>query len=136
MKKEKSVRCIVTDIQKNTYSLNLGGKNASAGGSTTYSVSVGNAVKVLISGNSVSAIQRLSEVPENFKSASQTSLTFGTTEYKVYDKIAVFERVGVGQWQTLTYADFLSGSKPKSVQAYFDKSESNGGRIRVLVITR
>ena len=127
---------IVTNIRGSSYSVDAGGKSLSAGGGTTYSVSEGSAVKILLSGNSVSAMQKLSSVPENFKSATDTSLIFGNTEYKVYDKIAVYERVAVGQWHSITYADFLSGDKPKSVQAYFDKTEQNGGRIRVLVITR
>ncbi len=127
---------IVTDIDRGMYSVNAGGKSLTAGGGTTYSVSKGSAVKVLTSGNSVSAMQKLSEVPGNFKSATDTTLVFGDTEFKVYDKIAVYERSAVGQWHSLTYADFLSGAKPKSVQAYYDKIESNGGRIRVLVITR
>ncbi len=127
---------IVTAVGTGSYSLNLGGSSVNAGGSTTYSVSTGNAVKALVSGNSVSTMQKLSEVPGKFKGATQTSLTFGDTEYKVYDKIAVYERVATGQWQSLTYADFLSGSTPKTVQAYYDKTEASGGRIRVLVITR
>lgn len=127
---------IVTDIDRGTYRIDVAGASVTAGGGTSYSVAEGNPVKVLRSGGSVSTIQKLSTVPENFKSATDTTLIFGTTEYKVYDKIAVFERVGVGQWQSITYADFLRGDKPKSVQAYFDKVESSGGRIRVLVITR
>ena len=127
---------IVTDINRGSYSFNFSGTTASAGGNTSYSVSKGNAVKALVAGGSVSSVQRLSEVPENFKSASDTTLTFGNTSYKVYDKIAVYERVEVGQWQNITYADFLSGPTPKSVQGYFDKTEANGGRVRVLVITR
>ena len=127
---------IVTNIERGSYYVDIAGNGTNIGGGTIYSVSEGSPVKVLKSGNSVITMQRLSTVPENFKSATDTTLTFGTSQYKVYDKIAVYERVGVGQWQTITYADFLRGDKPKTVQAYFDKTEANGGRIRVLVITR
>ena len=122
-------------MNKGSYTFNLSGTTVTAGG-VSYSVSKGNAVKVLTSGNSVSSAMRLSEIPENYTGATETTLTFGTTEYKVYDKIAVFERVGTGQWQSITYADFLSGPAPTSVNGYFDKTEANGGRVRVLVITR
>jgi len=127
---------IVTNVDKSTYYINAGGSSIVAGGTSTYSVSKGNAVKVLRSGNNVTSVQRLTTVPENFKSATDDSLVFGSTKYKVYDKISVYERVATGQWQSLTYADFLSGEKPKSVQAFFDKPEANGGRIRVVIITR
>lgn len=127
---------IVTDVEHGVYSVDISGKSVSAGGGTTYSVSDGNPVKVLISGGAVNTIQKLSKIPEAFKDATNTSLTFGNTDYKIYDKIAVYERVAVGQWHNITYADFLRGEKPKTVQAYYDKPEANGGRIRVLVITR
>ena len=127
---------IVTDVKRGSYSVDAGGKNISAGGGTAYSVESGNAVKVLLAGNSVSTMQKISKVLDNFKSATETKLVFGSTEYKVYDKIAVYERVAVGQWHSISYSDFLNGAEPESVQAYYDKPEKNGGRIRVLVITR
>ena len=117
--------------------INCGGANYSATSSAT-GLNRGRAVKAITTdaGSKAYNILSLYQVKEAFSSATDTSLVFGDTEYKVYDKIAVYERVAVGKWQSVTYADFLRGDKPESVMAYYDKTEANGGRIRVLVITR
>lgn len=127
---------IVTSAKNSSYHIDIAGSSLTVSGDTIYPVGRGNPVRLLKSGNSAATLYRLPSVSKNFKSATETSLIFGNTEFKVYDKIAVYERVAVGLWKYLTYAEFLRGETPKTVQAYYDKAEARGGRIRVLVITR
>lgn len=62
---------------------------------------------------------------------TQSTATINNIEYKLSDKVAVYERTIDSKFNKISINDAINGNY--SLTAYYDKAEDEGGRIRVII---
>ena len=73
----------------------------------------------------------LKRYPSTVSVLTQTTATIGNTEYKLSDEVVVYEDRGILTYNKISLNDAINGDY--TYTAYYDKEESNGGRIRVII---
>ena len=100
--------------------------------STNQSLSFGNAVKVAISNSGVleSAV-KLSSYSGTVTELTQTYAVIGANQYLLSDKVAVYRKTGTDTFSEISLNEAINGDYKYT--CYYDKAESSGGRIRVII---
>ena len=62
---------------------------------------------------------------------TQSTATINNIEYKLSDKVTVYERTIDSKFNKISINDAINGNY--SLTAYYDKAEDEGGRIRVII---
>jgi len=90
-----------------------------------------------ISGNSIIGMKALQRVSSSVSAINEGSITAGGKEYLLSDKVAVYKLVSgnTRAFTILPLNELKNERESYSIAAYYDKEESRGGRIRVLVAT-
>ena len=125
-KKEKS------SITSNfSYDINV--NSFTYGGSTSFSgISSGIPVAILYSASgAVDYAKPLTRLSSKVTSLTATTLTADGKEYSISDKAVVYKRDSNYDYTLTNISDI--NIKDYSINAYYDKSDSNGGKIRVIV---
>lgn len=99
-------------------------------------MAVGKGVKLAMSGNSIESIQMLSEV-KNVSEITET-MVVGTTNHTIANDVEVYVRSGsMSEGYTYNYTDLTSVigiDESKIISVYYDKDDSKGGRVRVILV--
>lgn len=122
------VLSVNSDSNSRTYKVDIDGsvKNVSSG----YSVSAGLPCRAsLTSGMPVANLKRYSG---SVSELTTTYVTVGGNDYKLSDSVVVYEEVGILSYNKISLNEAISGDYTYSV--YYDKTESEGGRVRVIVV--
>ncbi len=114
------------------YSYDIAGASGSISTSgMTYNVGSGQGAMFLTAGGRPDTIKGLTLLSGKVTSVSGGVLkTSGGEEYLISDKVVVYKKVS-GDYTTIPLSELESGSY--NISAYFDKLESQGGRVRVLI---
>lgn len=91
-------------------------------------------LKVSSSGT-VSAVIPLKLINGNVKSISYTKITVSNINYKISDQVLVYKKVDNSTYSLIPLSELIEKFDSYTVKAYYDKKESSGGRIRVLIAT-
>ncbi len=118
-----------TSGDNKTYKIDINGEVKSANGS--YSVSTGMPCKVRVYGNSFTPISNLKSYNSKVSELTTTTATIGSQDYKLSDEVVVYEEVSVLSYNMISLNEAIKGNY--TYTAYYDKTESEGGRIRVIV---
>ena len=127
------------DKQNQTYTIDVDGTGLTVVGGFT-AVSSGSPAKFTFKGGVVSAMSlgamsSLSVLKGTVESISAASLTAADgKEYLISDSAVVYARgKNVTNYTVMPLNDLVNDSAKYRITAYYDKAESAGGRIRVLL---
>ena len=103
----------------------------------TYSttVHVGTGVQAVLAGGTVKSAAQLTAYSGAVDSLTAANAVIGANTYTLSDKVKVYKKIETGNYQAMSLNDAISDFKSYSMVCYYDKAESNGGRIRVIVCT-
>lgn len=101
----------------------------------TFTVYAGNPAKITLSASGVESMSRL-DTAGVVSALASDSVTCGNQNYKLSDSVLIYLNTYDYEYQSLTLSELQNEIKSCTVTAYHDKSETSGGRIRVLVAKR
>ncbi len=105
---------------------------------TAYNISGGTPTQFHInSSGAVDNMKALTAISSSATAVTDTTITAGSVTYTLSDRVAVYARDEHYNYTIMPLSD-LSGyiSKGYSVHAYYDKTMEQGGRVRVILVTR
>ena len=147
-------RLILNNVTGDTYKYGLV-TSSSSDSQVTYTFDLAGGTSYKYSGGRISSVRSMTPVgavvPDSGSSvetftellAHVNKVTFigddiieiGNYEYKLYDKAVAYIKRSVGNYTLVPISDLAENLDAYTVKAYYDKKESNGGRIRVLIAT-
>lgn len=98
------------------------------------SLALGTGVRIGMS--SSGEIESAIQIPSYSGSVNELTSTYaliGDTEYKLSDKVAVYERHDLSNFSKISLNEAINGDY--TYTCYYDKAEDRGGRIRVIIAT-
>lgn len=127
---------IMTSVNKESgaYTFDVGGTTYNENGQYT-AVSKGNPAKFEFDGNKLLSMVSISELSGNIESISASELiTEKGGVYKLSDSVGVYvTRTGSTTYTWTPLADLTENPDNYVLTAYYDKKESSGGRIRIII---
>lgn len=128
----------VTEADNSTssvYKCNIGGSIFTLtkdNGSYT-SISSGDPAAFEVSGGTVISIKKLSQVSSKITDINEVQIETSSGTYLLSSNVVVFEKSYSGSgYNVLPLSDILE-SDNYTLNAYYDKAEVNGGRIRIII---
>ena len=116
-----------------SYTLDVAGTTQTISSNATYSVSSGSPAKFNLNGNKINGMTRLVKLEGTVKSLTETTLQIkGGNTYKLSDSVLVYKKTGYNQYLIIPLSEVV-GSDKYTITPYYDKEETYGGRIRVLI---
>jgi hypothetical protein len=85
--------------------------------------------RIGLNGTTVERMDRLKEYSGTISKLTTTTATIGNNQYKLSDRVLVYKKTST--LMKIPIEDAINGSY--KLKAYYDKSESEGGRIRVII---
>ncbi len=119
-----------------SYTYDISGTRNTINTSTKYSVYSGNAVKIIRSGNSIQSMMALYKTDRIATSISLTELTAGNDTYKISPSVAVYTKSGINNYMSTSLEHIVNNADDYQISAYYDKTPSSGGKVRVIVATK
>lgn len=121
-----------TSGNNKTYKVDVNGETKNVNGS--YAVSAGLPCKLRNYNGSLTPIASLKSLSGGISELTTTTATIGGREYKLSDEVFVYEEIAIRSYNVISLNEAISGSY--TYTAYYDKSEVEGGRIRVIVVNK
>lgn len=87
--------------------------------------------KILTSGGALRTAMTLNAYNGSISDLNGERAVINNVEYKLSDKVVIYKRSEVTKYQKITLDEAISGNY--GMIAYYDNTESNGGRIRIIV---
>ncbi len=87
---------------------------------------------VVSSTGQIQTISALNKVNGNVSNIKASVLEAGGITYKMSDKVVVYKKVSMGNYNIMPVNDLAENIDDYIVKAYYDKDESRGGRIRII----
>ena len=87
--------------------------------------------KILTSGGALRTAMTLNTYNGSISDLNGERAVINNVEYKLSDKVVIYKRSEVTKYQKITLDEAVSGNY--GMIAYYDNTESNGGRIRIIV---
>ena len=87
--------------------------------------------KILTSGGALRTAMTLNTYNGSISDLNGERAVINNVEYKLSDKVVIYKRSEVTKYQKITLDEAISGNY--GMIAYYDNTESNGGRIRIIV---
>lgn len=119
-----------------SYTMDVNGKEYKLSGGIYANLSYISPVKIEISGSSVKTLSALKALSGGISEVTPSSITAGGTEYKLSDKVVVYEKKGSRDYSIIPINELVQIHDDYMIKAYYDKSENLGGRIRVIIIQK
>ena len=119
-----------------TYTYDIDGVSTTMNGSIFTSVATGAPSRFMFSGNKIDSITPLTKLNISVSKINDFSIECNGTEYLMSDKVAVYQKSADFEYLKMAKSDLMAQQENYHVYAYYDKSQSAGGRIRVLVAVR
>ncbi len=119
-----------------TYLLNGSDRSVSTNGKS-YSVTSGQAVKIITNGNTLSSLSALTKIPTaTVSDISGSFVIYGGKSYTLSDKVSIYTKDRSYNYSMVTIEELKNRLSDYTITLYADKSESQGGRIRVILATQ
>ncbi len=122
---------VITSINKSTGAYNIDISGSQNAYMTGFSSTATGPHKFKMSGGSIQNMQQLASYSSNISELTTTTATINGQSYLLSDKVVVYNRTGAGTYMKITLDDAISGSY--KLTAYYDKAQSSGGRIRIII---
>ena len=119
-----------------SYTYDIDGTVSTMNGSIFTSVSSGAPSRFVFSGNSIDSITPLVKLQTYVSEVKDFSVECAGKEYLMSDKVAVYQKNSEYQYLKMSKSDLMEHQNEYNIYAYYDKAESAGGRIRVLLATK
>ena len=101
----------------------------------TFSVSTGEAVKIVSDGRNITSISSIKKVPSNKVSAiSGNIITVGGKEYTMSENVQIYIKKSY-EYTMITMDELSQNYENYNLSAYIDKEISEGGRVRIIVLS-
>ena len=118
-----------------SYTLNINANTITAmTENKQYSVDKNDPVAVLMKNGTIKDINKLKQITGQVKDIEVGKITISSQIYKLLSDVIVYKRVESGKYLTTNIQDVIDNQDTYNIKAYYDKTETNGGRIRVLVV--
>lgn len=119
-----------------SYTFDVAGTSQSVSSSnSSYAVSVGQAVKLNVSGNQIDTMIAIPEITEGVKSITSTYVeTSSKTKYLLSDSVSVYKRTDDYKYMLIPLSEVINNDN-YSYRVYYDKAPASGGRVRIIVAT-
>ena len=117
------------NVMSESYTLDLGGTTMSY--NIVRKIAKASPIYALVNGNTVEQITELKAYSNTVSSLTNTYATIGNSKYKLSDGVLVYKVDGMSSVTRMALDDAINGSY--KLTAYYDKPESEGGRIRVII---
>ncbi len=136
---------IVTDTEvvengmsiSSTYNCDINGNEvivSKSNGAYT-NIDAGDPSQFEMDNNSIASIKSLSKISSKISEVNEISLkTSDGNTYLLSEDVIVYEKNNYSGYKIIPLSDLI-GNENYIFNAYYDKSESNGGRIRVIIVT-
>lgn len=120
-----------------SYTYDIGGTSTTLNTSNmAYSIRSGQAAKFVLSGGRVESMTNISGVKGTIGKLTETYLeTLDGERLKLASDVVVYQVDSYLKYMVLPLSEAVQVTG-KSIYAYYDKAEKNGGRVRVVVIGR
>lgn len=137
---------VITSASKNSggmsvsgsyeYLLNGNVKSLSTNGAA-YSVSSGQPVKIETSENgSITGLSSLTKLSSaKVTDITGSNITYGGKVYKMSDNISIYTKDASYNYSMLTLDELKASYENYTLSLYYDKTETLGGRIRIIIAT-
>ncbi|MBO5408143.1 MAG: S-layer homology domain-containing protein [Clostridia bacterium] len=119
-----------------SYTYDINGQTATVNAGIFPSVTSKMPCKFVFSGNSLDIIQPLVKLNGNVSDVTDFSLMCQNRNYQMSDRVVVYEVGSDYKFMKIAKDDFIKRQGEYQVTPYYDKSETAGGRIRVLIVTK
>lgn len=128
---------IVTDSpnssnSNSSYTVDIDGQSYRYSGGSYSNIGTGSAVKVELSAGSAEALSVLS-LAGNVSKLTDTYATVKGNDCQLGGNVHVYKKINSYTFTVLPISELMSDFDEYNVTAYCDKSEQNGGRIRILI---
>lgn len=117
-----------------SYTMDVNGKEYKLSGGIYANLSYISPVKIEVSGSSAKTLSALKALNSGITKITPSAITAGTTEYKLSDKVVVYEKKGTRDYSIIPINELVNIYEDYMIKAYYDKAENLGGRIRVIII--
>lgn len=121
---------VVVSAQNNRYTYIVDGDEKSMSSSTTYPVYSGQAAMFSLAGNGVEEMKSLTKIEAVLTDVDDMSVSTANNTYALSDKVAVYRKTD-SVYTLIPLADIKDSDY--TLNAYYDKSENDGGRIRIII---
>lgn len=99
------------------------------------SISTGAPCRAILSASSksITKVYGLLKYSGSISKLTTTNATISSNDYQLSDKVIVYEQTDISSYRKISLNSAISGSY--SMIAYYDRPETSGGRIRVIIAT-
>lgn len=119
-----------------SYTYDIDGVVSTMNGTIFTAVSSGAPSRFVFSGNSIDSIKPLMKLTTFVSEVKEFSVECAGKEYLMSDKVAVYQKNSDYQYMKMSKSDLMEHQDEYNIYAYYDKAESAGGRVRVLLATK
>jgi hypothetical protein len=120
-----------------SYECNINGSEMSLSSSNSAysSVTSGQPAEFFVNDNDLISIKPLSVVSSTITDVNDIYIETSTDEtYLLSSDVLIYDKTNSTEYSLLPLSDII-GSDDYNIKVYYDKSESSGGRIRVILVT-
>ncbi len=110
-------------------------KSLSAGNST-FAVTTGQPVQIRMNGNSLDAISALQKIKYEITAVTETYIEANGEKHLLADGVAIYDGKFGTSYDTVLLSELIKNQENYDIEAYYDRAEKNGGRIRVLKVVK
>lgn len=121
---------VIVKADNNKYTYIIDGTEKSFSSATTYPVYSGQAAMFGLSGNSIEEMKSLTKIDANVIDVTDTTLSTANNTYMLSDKVSVYRKTD-SVYTLVPLSDIKNADC--TLNAYYDKSEGRGGRVRVII---
>ena len=87
-------------------------------------------------GNSISSMQNISMIKDKITEISHTFVSTSKSNYLLAENIEVYYRNNEYDYMLIDINDIINSDDYSIQGAYYDKAQSSGGRVRIIVVTK
>lgn len=122
---------LVLKIDKMTasYTIDLGGTQNTH--MTGFSTSTKGPFKFRMDSTTIENMQPLASHSGKISNLTHTEAQIGTQKYLLSDKVVVYHKTDINNYMKIPIDDAISGNY--KLTAYYDKAQTSGGRIRIII---
>ncbi len=126
---------IETPTMQTTYTLNINSNEiTSLSQNKSYNVKENDPVAILMQNGNIIDINKLKQITGQVKDIQVGKITISSNTYDLLSDVVIYKRIESGKYLTTNIQDVIDNQDTYNIKVYYDNSQINGGRIRILVV--